>query len=242
MGECAGVEPVTSSASYTIELTQGERRACRRGWHRVPLSGVRIHASVDRRVVWEHVVCQDDGGQAVHRDGWDGDGSAETGGYDVGHRRPGGIDASVGIRHGARRRAAVGQGTGWCSRRRPGSLSVPFRVGASPRFPPDWDGRRDRLLPWSWWRALPGMDSRGRGNDGGRGFGVIRVMGEIGMIGTWMGRMDADEGRAGDWIQAPYRRTGQAPPMGCRYDGGRGLGLGLRACDSFDGGSWLWLQ
>ena len=35
-------------------------------------------------------------------------------------------------------------------------------------------------------------------------------MGEIGMIGTWMGRMDADEGRAGDWIQAPYGGTGQA--------------------------------
>ena len=156
------------------------------------------------------------------------------------------------------------------------------RVGlARPRFSTwRWAGRRDGV------RALPGMDSRGRGNrscrlrparqvmkmalfslprvdgngrgwvpacagttvgasiyfrtnDGGRGFGVIRVMGEIGMIGTWMGRMDADEGRAGDWIPAPYGGTGQA--FAGMTEGG-GLWVGLRACDLFDGGAGLWLQ
>ena len=65
----------------------GERRACRRGWHRVPLSGVRIHASVDTGVVWEHVVCQDDGGQAVHGNWWDRDGCVEAGRYDPGDHR-----------------------------------------------------------------------------------------------------------------------------------------------------------
>ena len=77
MGEYTGVEPGAVGQLHD-RVDAGERRACRRGWHRVPLSGVRIHASVDRRVVWEHVVCQDDGGQAVHGNWWDCDGSAQA--------------------------------------------------------------------------------------------------------------------------------------------------------------------
>ena len=134
-----------------------------------------------------------------------------------------------------RSRPSRGEAPGGCRTRDGVVFTAPTRVPECPlprrcisRSPPDWDGRRDRLLPWSWWRALPGMDSRGRGNDGGRGFGVIRVMGEIGMIGTWMGRMDADEGRAGDWIQAPYRRTGQA--CAGMTEGDSGLVCGIAIC------------
>ena len=112
------------SASYTIELTRVNDE---------PAGGVGIVFHYQacgytpqsiRRVVWEHVVCQDDGGQAVHGDWWDCDGSAETGGYDVGHRRPGGIHASVDV----------------CGR----SPGVPFEQGCRP-----WvDVPSIRTRPW----------------------------------------------------------------------------------------------